>query len=332
LVLANHGYWFGGQTNEITATWAVEADLPAAVLDWELAFDRVRITKGSLDIFGNAKATTIKLAMPEVRAATCLNWNYTLRRKDSSDVIQTGSLPIVLYPKNLFADFSMQFKNRKLTLVDPKPELSAFLSRRNIPNTRLSDIWRLQTVQADLLIVADGALGRLTIAESCLVSQAQHGANVAVLKQRGDMLVGYRLVACLPGPLAYCDRHSLLTNLDCMAGKALCRSDPPAFAVALPDAEKTVKIVSFTREPVGTDPVTSDALLLSETLGRGRIVLCQISVASPERDPLSQIFYNNLLQYLLTRPEPMTDAVEKGSVVKVAEPTTDLIPSFGAKP
>ncbi len=331
LLLANQGYWFGGQDATITATWAVKADLPAAEVVWELSFNRVRVAQGTMDIKAGDASTTLTLAVPEVRVVTSMLWSYTLKRKDTGEVIQTGEWPVTLYPKKLYSDFSQRLKTRKLTIIDPQPELSDFLTANGIPNTRLSEASSLETRQADVLLVAPGAMGNAALVQERLVEQAKHGASIAVLCQDGENMIGYRLTSRPLGPLSYRLHHPLLADLDASAQEAFFHTAREIRAIALPSDEPALDVVSFSRETPGTNPVPIDGLLVTKTMGSGRIVLCQCPVPAPSQHPLAQVFYNNLLNYLLTRPEPTLapSAREPAIVPATTGPAKNLLPLNG---
>ncbi len=334
LVLANHGYWFGGQNATITATWAVKADIPAAVLAWQLSFNHVRIAQGVKDVKGGDASSTLTLAMPEVRIATNMMWNYTVKNKVSGEVIQTGELPVTLYPSKLFSDFSQRLKLRKLMIIDPRPELSEYLAANGIPNVRLNDIAHLETLQADVLLVAPGAISQSPLRQGRLIDQAIHGASIAVLCQEGKNIIGYRLIQRPLGALNYRENHPLLADMDAAACGALFHIATEVRAIALPTDEPTLDIVAFGRETPGSNPVPIDALLVTKTIGKGRIVLCQCPLPAPDQHPLSQIFYNNLLNYLLTRPEPTLKPSERQPATKpaVPKPAANILPLAGDKP
>jgi hypothetical protein len=74
--------------------------------------------------------------------------------------------------------------------------------------------------------------------------------------------------------------------------------------VQLPADEAALEIGYYPREVPGVRPAPIDAVLLSKSTGKGRIVLCQIALGDWDRDPRSRIFLSNALDYLSTRPQP----------------------------
>ena len=75
-------------------------------------------------------------------------------------------------------------------------------------------------------------------------------------------------------------------------------------ALRLPVDEPALEIAFWPREVRSEEPAPIDALLVSKTIGRGRVVLCQIPLGPWESDPRSQLFLADALDYLLSRPEP----------------------------
>jgi hypothetical protein len=63
-------------------------------------------------------------------------------------------------------------------------------------------------------------------------------------------------------------------------------------------------IVGYEPDEDVATPVGIDSILLSKSVGRGRMVLCQLPLGKWQSDPRSQMFLRNAMDYLLTRPEP----------------------------
>ena len=58
----------------------------------------------------------------------------------------------------------------------------------------------------------------------------------------------------------------------------------------LPADEPALEIAFWPREIPGKEPVPIDALVVTKTLGKGRIVLCQVPLGPWQSDPRSQLF------------------------------------------
>ncbi len=72
----------------------------------------------------------------------------------------------------------------------------------------------------------------------------------------------------------------------------------------LPADEPALEIAWWPREVAGNKPAPIDALVLTKTLGKGRIVLCQVPLGAWESDPRSQLFLVDALDYLASPVVP----------------------------
>ena len=73
-------------------------------------------------------------------------------------------------------------------------------------------------------------------------------------------------------------------------------------------------------EVAGNKPAPIDALVLTKTLGKGRIVLCQVPLGPWESDPRSQLFLVDALDYLASPVVPTPPPSRRPRPVEPAPP------------
>ena len=123
-------------------------------------------------------------------------------------------------------------------------------------------------------------------------------------------------------------RHPLLSGLPREAlDSSNRRADADTRAIRLPKDEAVLEIGYWPRESAGREPPPIDALILTRTIGAGRLVLCQAPLDRWHDDPRSRIFLRNALDYFLTRPEPTPRPSERPTGDAFA-PRTSRIGNF----
>ncbi|MCX5660572.1 MAG: hypothetical protein NTW19_12735 [Planctomycetota bacterium] len=94
----------------------------------------------------------------------------------------------------------------------------------------------------------------------------------------------------------------------------------------LPIDEPALELIHWPREAPGKEPVPIDALLVTKSVGRGRMVICQLPLGPWESDPRSQLLLANSVSYLLTRPEPTLKPSERPQPKQMVAPNVPTIP------
>src|ERR1700722_9693763 len=87
ITVLNQGFWIGGQTGKIDVQWLEKSAQRAGIVDWQLTRDQVLLASGSVAIGADDKLATIALKPPEVRAITDLRWNYTIKDRNTGNVL-----------------------------------------------------------------------------------------------------------------------------------------------------------------------------------------------------------------------------------------------------
>jgi len=185
LVLAHQGYWFGGQANELRVSWPITADVPDAVLHWELMFANTRIAEGAAPMPKDGEARTLQVELPAARVRTEMTLRWRLienaeqpeaaEAQDGADqgskqgkVLAEGERPLHVFPDNLLASAAVRYQRhaearagraRRLTVVDPAGALHATLQQAQVPHEHIESIDALGMQPPDVLLVAPDALG-----------------------------------------------------------------------------------------------------------------------------------------------------------------------------
>ena len=181
--------------------------------------------------------------------------------------------------------------------------LPALLNRAGVKHTLIADAGQLQFVRPDCVIVGADRLGKDLAEQAKLLNLAAAGASVLVLRQtQPDSLAGYHMARrTMPPKLAWAADHPLARHLRLRETPSL---GPEAWAVQLPADEPALEIAFWPREVPGKEPAPIDALVVTKTLGKGRIVLCQVPLGPWQSDPRSQLFLADALDYLASPVVP----------------------------
>ncbi|HZK81928.1 MAG TPA: hypothetical protein VFC46_12695, partial [Humisphaera sp.] len=306
IVLSHQGYWIAGQPATIALRPAVKGQLAGATLSWELKFDGVRLGAGKGAIAGGDKPTEIGLVAPEARVRIALNWHYRLLARDGTTELETGDVPISVFPNDLLDDLASRVGPSRLIVWDEPGGLPKLLDAAKVPYSRVSGPGQLQIASADVVLVGQKMLNASPFEQSPLLNLAQSGVSVMIFQQDGpEHLIGYPLARRLvPSALDWRTDHPLLIGLDADDLRSWLATVPRLGAAQLPLDEPTLVIAGYPPEVAGEQPAPIDAVMLTKSVGKGRIVLCQIPLGDWSTDPRSQILLANAIDYLLTRPQP----------------------------
>lgn len=302
ITLANGGHWFGGNCQTVRIEWNIEQPIPGAVLNWELRSAGASLASGSLALPQTKQAAELMLKLPEVGVQTDVVLKCRVKQPDGK-TIALDDISIRLYPKDLLADAPKRLANKKLYVWQHDGKLDSLLKQAAIPHTSITSAADLQFTEADIIIVDGDVLSSDPLEQSPLLSLAQSGASVMILKQeRPPSLGGYSLVRrAAPEKLIWREHHPLCRSLR-LFDPADKKND--LWAIRLPVDEPALEIVSWPPEVSGKKPAPIDALVLTKTMGRGRLVLCQVPLGDWLEDPRNQQVLADSLDYLASRPSP----------------------------
>ncbi len=310
IALTNDGFWLSGRIETVEVQWAVEQPPSDAVIVWRLVCGEARLASGRVVLTGEHHAASIHLAVPVVRTRTAMRLIYRVEQAGKPKPIAEGVAAVEVYPDTLLDSVAKRLTSRYLLVwnqpedlakhlfVWDRPEaLPSLLRQAGIEHTLIPNAEGLAFVSPDVVIVGDDCLGADVDEQQKLLDLAASGANVLVLHQtKPAALAGYPLVRrAAPAKLAWQQEHPLaaaLQRFDSLSGVK------DLWAARLPSDEPALEIAWWPREVAGKQPVPIDAMVVSKSVGRGRLVLCQIPLGSWQRDPRSQLFLVDALDYL----------------------------------
>ena len=194
---------------------------------------------------------------------------------------------------------------------------------------------KLQFSDADAVLVGPDALSDSPFEQAPLLSLAESGASVMIFRQhRPAVLIGYPLtLRDTPAKLEWQTDHSLLNGFEPQDLHSWIAGVPSLQVVQLPADEPVSVVGSYPREVPGEQPAPVDAVLLSKSVGKGRLVLCQLPLGDWSKDPRSQMLLNNAVDYLLSRPEPTPRPSERPTTRPAeTQPAVPTIQLNGDKP
>lgn len=325
LVLANQGYWFGGRENSIAIQWALESDVPPAVLQWHVAIDQMTLPNGNgrVALPEGAKASTVRIRLPEVRVRTPMRWIYKVTSPDGAKVYATGEQALEVFPTNLLEGLAKRVDDKLVMVWDKSDGVPALLKTAAVPHRVIDRVDQFTMTRPDAVLVGAEQLADVPGLQAALKGLAAGGTSVMIYRQsRIDQLMGYplqnRRVVAVPAArppradeaqpgtrLSYRFTHPLLQGMtvgDWLSFESAWTHE--LRSVELPADEAALEIIYWPREAPGSKPVPISALLLARKVGEGRFALCQLPLGPWESDPRSQMILANTIDYLLNRPEP----------------------------
>jgi hypothetical protein len=307
VTLTGQGHWFGGQEGKVTFQWTALDQTPEAAISWELFHGKLSMGKGRLLLKAGDKVSTLALTVPEVRVRTQMRLVYRISSPDGKEDLAAGEEVIHVYPRNLLEPCAERLKGKKLVVLDGNEGLPKVLKDAGIDHTQIEDGAALQLARTDIILVGQDRIKAVAFGQAELWAQARSGSNVVVFAQKSpDMLMEYPVVPRAASPriewrapheafkfFAAGDLRSML------AGRA-----GDLRAIRLPVDEPALELVYWPREVSGARPVPLDVLMVTKTVGKGRVVLCQVPLGDWGQDPRSQLLLAGFLDYCLSRPEP----------------------------
>ena len=314
VLLSNEGHWLSGKEGSIGVDWSAEAIAIPCDLKWELKLGGVKLAGDSIAI-GPKQPGAIKIICPEARIRLPLQWEWRLIRKQDAVELAHGSEKIIAYPADLTQGWSELVKGKRIVLIDRASDLSDLLKRAKIAHARFDDAARLQTAQADIVIVGPESLHDRLFEQAPLAALIRSGAAVAVFRQSSvTQLLGVEVASrALPEHFSFPVDVSLLSGLDAEVLQGWERDwkrlNPSVLrALRVPEREDSGALIKWPAGAQGGAPPAllqsgaRDALLLSREgqAKGGRLVLCQMPLGDWSTDPRSQLFLGNLLDLLIS--------------------------------
>lgn len=350
ITLSTQGYWFGGREGTVSLHWPVKEENREAVLIWELLYGNIKIKTGRFAIEVGEKPIEIKIKTPEVRVRTSMRWECRLEEKKSGEVIAKGTASINLFPQDIITKLPRILEDRSIMVCDQVQDLAGFLGKNRVPFRTAHDISAFQTAQPDIILIGPDQIREGVFRQVPVISQVESGSRVLILAQhKTKTLAGYPLVYRTVPRRGFERRtHPLLKGFwtsDLLSLPAMGKDG--CMGIRLPADEPVLKIAwwqpeiqtwlepEIQSEIPGWYPVPVDAMIISKTIGKGRLVLCQIPLGPWKDDPRTQMFLGNALEYLsgtiepTLRPSKREEALKR---IKPAKKEKNLLPLPGDKP
>lgn len=307
LVLTHGGYFLSATDATISVQWSARVDMPPAVVLWDLKYGPVTAASGRVDLADKDAVATVKLKVPEVRTVTDLRWTYRIVKREGGDELARGESVVHVYPAHLLEDFSKRYSGRSLVLLDNSTPLLDAIGDAGLHPTVMKGASQLPLSRPEVLIIGPDAIGPLPFDSPQVEALATAGTQILIFRQTRCECVGSYALADRPtaDAVTWDLNHPLLAGFDRSLLTAwLGSTGSVSRIVRLPPDEAAVDVAGFTPETAAREPSPIDAVIVTRTLGAGRIVYVQLPVGEWKTDPRSLILLNNALNYLLTRPEP----------------------------
>ncbi len=172
VLLSNHGYWFGGHEEIITARRAAKGELLAADLTFDLMLDNLRLAGGKLPLADGLEDASVKLTIPEVRIRLSMKLVYQILRRDNGAELEKGEIPVEVFPDDLLKHLPRLLDDKKLTVVDHPDGLANTLKHAGVKFIPVDSLAKLQTLPADLILIGKDMLDPSTAMQAPLCARA----------------------------------------------------------------------------------------------------------------------------------------------------------------
>jgi hypothetical protein len=326
LLLSHQGFWIGGQQSTVTIRAAVEGGLPSADLSWELMLDSVKLGEGATHLNPGNRDVTINITPPKPRTRVVLQWIYRVTSTKDGKTLETGELPINLFPSSTLDGVAARARGRSIVVWDRPSGLPETLNAARISFTQIDDASKLLALKPDVILVGQGMLGDLLLEQSSLNSLASAGASVMIFQQtRPARVMQYPLQQRQPGQLAWRLNHPLLSGLSESDLQSLVDPSRDLWVLRIPTDGAALEIGYYPPQVSSRLPGPIDAVVMTQTVNRGRVVLCQIPLEDWATDPRSQLILRNTFDFLLTRPEPTPRPSERSAPLAQTQPAVSTI-------
>jgi hypothetical protein len=310
ITLSNQGYWLGGQTGTISFEPAVPRSLPAATISWQLLFDPVSLANGTQAIGpavgANDGSLVLRLAPPTVRTRIEVRFVYRVNARDTGKEMASGAVPIHLFPPDLLHGLDRRLGKKRLLVLDRPAGLPKLFDEAHVPYSSISGAGQLLNRRPDIVLVGPEMLQSDLFDQMPLMALARSGASVMIFRQtRCAMLAGHPVIERRPpGRVQWREAHPLLLDFEPEDLQSWVDPDAEQHPIRIERDEPVLKIGCDPSEVGESHAESFDVVLLTQTIGRGRIVLCQVPLGDWGSDPRSQLLLRNAVDYLLMPPQP----------------------------
>jgi hypothetical protein len=216
--------------------------------------------------------------------------------------LTSGDVAVQVYADQLKSLASLT-ADASLLVVDDVDKLPALLKAAGA-TFDLADN-NLLAAKQKMILVGENQLGENDPAIETLQALARGGASVLVLKQTvAPRLWKYDCTMRDVTGYTFAADHPLLRHLPIEAWSTLLNDPPRQAALSLPADEPALAIVHSPIEAKRINVAPLDSLLVSRTIGDGRLVFCQLPLNDAATDARQQQLLVNLIEYARTRPQP----------------------------
>ncbi len=334
LTITHGGHWLAGHTESVTVTWPTDSGLPASTLRWECKMGSISLASGSCAMPDAAHPATIKIIAPLVRTTTNLRFVYQLNQTIGDAQLATGESEIRIYPDELLSDFSSEYAEKSVVLLDHNDPLHKLLDRSKVHATTIPSISRIQMQPPDVLMIGPDEWSASPLNQPALEPLARKGMQIVIFRQEKiATLAGYHIGHReTKTAMNWRVDHALLTGLDEPTLNHWA-AEVPAMAIQLPVEEAALEVGYWKPETAANQAAPIDALLVTRTIGLGRIILCQLPTDDWADDPRGQVLLHNILAYLATRPEPTPPPSQRQpAAIAPVQRERNIVISPGAQP
>jgi len=342
------GHWIGGKSAEVNFPLIAKIKLdPEIVLHWALSFGETVVDQGQqkqADAKTAASFSKITFDVPAVRVETEMKFSYRLTTSGAADThkeLQTGERSVRVYPDRILAPLRPLLKEKNVIVWGQADGLSKSLKQFVVAHKTISSESQLAFRKPDILIVGPDQIGKSPHDQTRLVALAKSGSNVCLLRQSAPKtLAGLPLVQRkIEAPEAtqssgpplrtglQWQNHRLAQHRNLFSSQHVAT---PLLALRIAPEESVHKIAYWPSEESGElrSPVAADALLAVRSLGKGRIVICQIPLGDWENDPRSQHFLVDLCDYLVSPVEETLPLIQRQSQPQPLTPNNPMTPNI----
>jgi hypothetical protein len=319
LLLSHGGYWFGGHDQHLTVRRDVVGPAASVVMEWHLLLGETQVAGGKVPFELADKPTDVLIRTPAARERTDLSLNYSVQSAKGDTVLQTGRIPVHLFPTGLITDHAQAAAGKRAVVYDGGSQIAAFLREAKLSPTRVDKPSRLGLLDPDILFVGPNQWSRGM--DEAVIPLVRGGCSVFVLVQPAETHIHEWEFSPRTAPPAFVwdAEHPLFRGLSASDLQSLATAGGDRLVdIQMPADAPALALASWPPEvPNSKDQATtpSDCLIVTQTLGRGRLVLCQLPLPDWSSDPRTQILLNNALSYVLTRPEPTPPPSERTAPV-----------------
>ncbi len=322
-VLSNQGYWLSNQPATVSVQWNAAAGNPASDIEWKLMIGSVPLAGGRAAMPEGDRSAAIAINCPQVRVRTMLRFVYRVVQRDGGKELEHGEVPIHLFPLDLSRGWSDLFRDKKLAVIDVPEHLPRLLDAAKVPYARFDDASRIDA--ADVILVGEDQLDDSTFGQAALLTLAQQGRSVMIFRQSKPTLLANYPVQTRPAPakLAWKLDHPLFEQLAEADLQSWLIPGTSLQAIEIPADEPALELAYWPRETPGKTLSPIEALVVTKSLGVGRIVLFNVPLGDWQSDPRRQVVLGNALSYLLTPSQPTLKPSERDvpTTQKAIEPS-----------